>query len=135
MYNSPFARIKCVVDGYLSSTESHIHNLVLVINQDLHLVKGQNSLHAKSNLGFLFNLSDDPTKAYLIVKKLESMLAKINATGLNNENETFYFHLMHDALVHNFKKDPSALLYLQQLISNISIVIKDDNQFSEFNYF
>jgi len=63
------------------------------------------------------------------------VLSKINTAGLNNEDEEFNYRLMHDAVVHNFKNDPSALLYLKQLISYISIVIKDDSQFSEFNYF
>jgi len=136
MYNSPLERIKCVVDGYLSSTESHIHNLVLVINQDLHLVKGQNSLHAKSNLDFLFNLSGDPIKAYHVIKKMKSILQNLdNVSLLGNENKEFYFGLIYDGVIHNFKNDSDALVYMDQLIITVSKLIEDDNQFSEFNYF
>ena len=78
MYKTAFARIKCIIDGYLSSTESHIHNLVLVVNEDLHLVNNQKSVHAKSNLDFLFNLSGDPIKAYHIIKNMKSILQKLD---------------------------------------------------------
>jgi hypothetical protein len=136
MYNSPFARIKCVVDGYHSSTASHIKNLVLVINGDLHLVNSQKSVHAKSNLDFLFNLSGDPIKAYNIIKSIKSILQKLDDVGLlGNEKKEFYFELMDDGVNHNFRNDSTALIYVERLIKEISILIEDNNQFSEFNYF
>ena len=136
MYNSRFARIKCVVDGYLSSTEWHIRNLVLIVNEDLHLVNNQKSVHAKSNLDFLFNFSGDPIKAYHVIKKMKSILQTLDDVGLlGNENKDFYFELMKDGVIHNFKEDSAALVYVEQLILEISNLIEDDNQFSEFNYF
>ena len=136
MYNTAFQRLKCVIDGYLSITELHIRNLVLVVNKDLHLITNQNSLHAKSNLDFLFYLSSDPIKAYHVVKKMKSILQKFDNVGLlGNENKEFYFELMYEGVIHNFKDDSAALVYVEQLILEISNLIKDDTQFSEFNYF
>ena len=136
MYKSRFARIKCLVDGYLSSTESHIRNLVLIVNEDLHLVIIQKSLHAKSNLDFLFNLSGDPIKAYHVIKKMKSILQNLdNVCLLGKESKEFYFELMKDGVIHNFKNDPAAFSYIDQLINTVSKLIEDDNQFSEFNYF
>ena len=136
MYKTKFERLKCIIDGYLSSTESHIRNLVLVVNEDLHLVNNQKSVHAKSNLDFLFNLSGDPIKAYNIIKIMRSILQKLdNVSLLGNEKKEFYFELMRDGVIHNFKEDSAALVNVEQLIMEISTLIEDDNQFSEFNYF
>jgi hypothetical protein len=136
MYKTPFDRLKCLIDGYLSSTESHIRNLVLIVNEDLHLVNTHKSLHAKSKLDFLFNLSDDPIKAYHIIKSMKSILQKLDSAGLlRKESKEFYFGLMYDGVIHNFKEDSAALVYVEQLILEISNLIEDDNQFSEFNYF
>jgi hypothetical protein len=136
MYNSRFARIKCVVDGYLSSTESHIRNLVLIVNEDLHLVNNQKSVQAKSKLDFLFNLSADPNKAYQVIKKMKSILEKLDKVGLlGNENKEFYFELMYNGVIQNFRNDSDALVYIDKLIITVSKLIEDDNQFSEFNYF
>jgi|SRR5688572_23208296 len=136
MYKTAFQRIKCIIDGYLSSTESHVQNLVLVVTEDLHLVNNQKSVHAKSNLDFLFNLSGDPIKAYQVIKKMKSILQKLDKGGLlRNEDKEFYFELLRDGAIHNFRNDSAALVYVEQLILEISNLIEDDNQFSEFNYF
>ena len=136
MYKTKFERLKCVINGYLSSTESHIRNLVLIVNEDLHLVINQKSLHARSNLDFLFNLSTDPTKAYHVIKKMKSILQNLDNVGLlGNENKEFYFELIRDGVIHSFKEDSAALIYVERLIKEISILIEDNNQFSEFNYF
>lgn len=136
MYNSPFQRLKCIIDGYLSITELHIRNLVLIVNKDLHLITNQNSLHAKSNLDFLFNLSTNPIKAYQVIKKMKSILQKLDSVALlGNENKEFYFELMYDGVIHNFKNDSAAQVYANLLIIQTSNLIEEDNQFSEFNYF
>ena len=101
MYKTAFERIKCLINGYLSSTESHIRNLVLIVNEDLHLVNNQKSLHAKSNLDFLLNLSGDPIKAYHVIKKMKSILQNLdNVVLLGNENKDFYFELMKDGVIY-----------------------------------
>ena len=136
MYKTACERIKCIIDGYLFTTESHIHNLLLVVNEDLHLVNTRKSVVAKSNLDFLFNLSGDPIKAYHIIKSIKSILQKLDNVGLlGNEKKEFYFELMDDGVIHNFRKDSAALIYVERLITEISNLIEDNNQFSEFNYF
>jgi len=136
MYKTACERIKCIIDGYLFTTESHIHNLLLVVNEDLHLVNTRKSVVAKSNLDFLFNLSGDPIKAYHIIKSIKSILQKLDNVGLlGNENKEFYFELLRDGIIHNFRNDSAALVYMEKLIMEISTLIEDDNQFSEFNYF
>ena len=136
MYKTACERIKCIIDGYLFTTESHIHNLLLVVNEDLHLVNTRKSVVAKSNLDFLFNLSGDPIKAYHIIKCIKSILQKLDKVGLlGNEKKEFYFELMDDGVIHNFRNDSAALVYMEKLIMEISTLIEDDNQFSEFNYF
>ena len=42
---------------------------------------------------------------------------------------------MDDGVIHNFRNDSAALVYVERLIKEISILIEDDDQFSEFNYF
>ena len=74
MFKTPLERIKCVVEGYLRQTESHIVNLILVIREGLHLVKADKSINLNSALDFLFNLSSDPHKAYQTIKKIRSIL-------------------------------------------------------------
>ena len=136
MYKTPFDRIKCIIDGYLASTESHIHNLVLIVNSDLHLVNNGKSVHANGKLDFLFNLSSDPHRAYQIIRKIRSILERWQEVQLlRNENKEFYFELIKDGMVYYFPNDIGALSYSERLITEVSNLIEDDSQFSEFNIF
>lgn len=131
-YDTPFNRILWVIDCYLARVESHINNLVLVVNEELHLVQEGKSLLVNSDLYFLYNLAADPYKASQIMRKMKSVLQKWKDVAvLGNENKDFYFELMYDAVTHNFKTDTAALFYVDRLILEISTLIEDDNRFSE----
>lgn len=132
MHSTSFNRILHVIDCYLSKTESHINNLVLVVNEELHLVQEGKTVHAIGDLYFLYNLAADPYKASQIMMKMKSVLYKWNdVVVLRNENKEFYFELMYDAVTHDFREDNAALFYVDRLIQNISSLIEDDNRFSK----
>lgn len=128
---APFNRILRVMDCYLARTEAHINNLVLVVNDELHLVQKGKSVLASGDLYFLYNLAADPNKASQIMKKMKSVLFKWNDVAvLRTENKEFYFEVMYDAVTHTFRQDTAALFYVDRLILDISNLIEDDNRFS-----
>lgn len=130
-HDTPFNRILRVIDCYLARTESHINNLVLVVNEELHLVQKGKAVLASGDLYFLYNLAADPYKASQIMKKMKSVLYKWNDVAvLRTESKDFYFELMCDAVAHNFREDTAALFYVDRLILDISSLIEDDNRFS-----
>ncbi len=129
-YDTPFNRILRVIDCYLARTESHINNLVLVVNEELHLVQKGKAVLASGDLYFLYNLAADPYKASQIMKKMKSVLYKWNDVAvLRTESKDFYFELMCDAVTHNFREDTAALFYVDRLILDISTLIEDDHRF------
>lgn len=131
MYGIPFNRILRVLECYLAKTEAHINNLLLVVNEELHLVQDGKTVHAIGDLYFLYNLTADPYKASQIMLKMKLVLYKWNdVVVLKNENKEFYFELMYDAVAHNFREDTVALFYVDRLIQDISSLIEDDNRFS-----
>lgn len=132
-YDTPFNRILRVIDCYLARTEAHINNLVLVVNEELHLIQEGKTVLASEDLYFLYNLAADPYKASEIMKKMKSVLYKWNDVAvLRTESKDFYFELMCDAVTHNFREDTTALFYVDRLILDISSLIEDDNRFSTF---
>ena len=130
-YDTPFNRILRVIDCYLARTEAHINNLVLVVNEELHLIQEGKTVLASGDLYFLYNLSADPNRASQIMKKMKSVLYNWNDVAvLRTENKDFYFELMYDAVTHTFRQDTAALFYVDRLILDISSLIEDDNRFS-----
>lgn len=123
-YDTPFNRILRMIDYYLAKAETHTKNLVLVVNEELHLVQSNLTVHASMELYFLFNLASEPYKASQIMKKMKSVLESWNdVVALRNESEDFYFELMSDAVAHNFRDDTTALIYVDRLVQEISNVI------------
>jgi hypothetical protein len=128
MCKTPYYKILSIIDSILSKTESHVNNLVLVVNENFHLMRMENSTNASTAIEFLNNLSGDPNKAFEILKKMKSILQKWGEVEvLRDEDKVFYFELMYDGVVNNFKTDPAALLYLDVLLIEVSSMTEGDS--------
>ncbi len=117
----------------LTQTVSHLNNMFLVVNDDLHLVKHKNEIHASNNHDFLLNLRDNPYRAYRMIRDMYLVLQKWGKVDvLRNESKEFYFQLLRDGVINKFKGDASAFLYIDLLIAKISELLEDENEFKSF---
>jgi hypothetical protein len=100
--------------------------MFLVVNDELHLIKHKNEIHASNNHDFLLNLRDNPYRAYRVIRDMYSLLQMWGRVeALRNEPKEFFFELLLDGVRNKFKDDLAALNYSDLLIAKISNLIKD----------
>lgn len=135
MYNNTYDRAECIILGYRISLEKLLTSLVFVIGNNLHLTLNKENHFLCTRVNNLHNLNTDPKKALKIVCLIKRILDDCKTNGKTNENKEFYLEMINHHVKNEFLGDPAAVLFIEYVLEELSLLIDDDNQFSPFTYF
>lgn len=135
MYSRPYDRAECIINGYYYLVDKLLNYLVFVVGRDLHLTRNKENQLLCTRVSNLHNLSSDPKKALKILSSIKSILESCKTQGKTNEDKEFYLEMIKHQVKYEFFGDLDAIIFIDLILDELSVLVDDDSQFSDFDYF
>ena len=135
MYNTPYDRAECIINGSCIIAEQILNKLDFVIGSDLHLSRNEQNHLVCTRVDKLHNLNSDPKKAVKILSSIKTILAEFKTQGNTKQAKDFYLEIIKQKANEQYWGDTEATLFIEHTLGELSLLIDDDNQFSPFTYF
>jgi len=135
MYQTPFSRMLCVIDGYEEIIATYRTNVSLVLNRNLYLSVQNQCFRLCTKPNLLHNLRYDADKAFKIITHMRIILLIQERMKCTKHSKEYYFDLIRSGIIGHYENDVFGLLYINIVLSEVEELIDDDEQFSPLHYF